>query len=202
MNFSLADVYIIDNSKRSTKSNAFFTGFGRTKRIALFDTLVQRHTIPEIVAVIAHEVGHYKRNHIIQGILISIAHTGALLFLLSLFIRNGSLAAAFRMEQVSVWAGMVFFALLYTPIELVLSVLMNLLSRHNERQADRFAVDTAPEPEAMPDALKKLSADNLSNLTPHPFYTFLHYSHPPILERIRTLDRWLRARREPSGNFH
>lgn len=192
--FSLADVFIVDSSKRSSKSNAFFTGFGRTKRIALYDTLVERHTVSEIVAIIAHEVGHYKRNHIIQGMCIGIAHTGALLFLLSLFIQSAGLASAFRVEQVSVWAGMVFFGLLYTPIDLVLSVLMHILSRKNEYQADRFAVDTAPEPEALPNALKKLSVDNLSNLTPHPFYTFLHYSHPPILERVRIIQNLLREK--------
>ncbi|MHB9027890.1 MAG: M48 family metallopeptidase [Candidatus Latescibacterota bacterium] len=187
--FPLRGVFVIDSSKRSSKSNAFFTGFGRNKRIALFDTLVEQHTVPEIVGVIAHEVGHYKRKHILQGIAIGILHTGVLLFLLSFFIRSETLAAAFFMDQVSVYAGFVFFALLYTPVDFVLSVFLQILSRRNEYQADRFAIETTGRPEAMAAALKKLARNNLSNLTPHPFHVFLHYSHPPVLERIREIKR-------------
>lgn len=187
--FPLRGVYVIDSSKRSTKSNAFFTGFGRNKRIALFDTLIARHTVPEIVAVIAHEVGHYKRKHVIQGMVIGIIHTGILLFLLSLFIRSEALAAAFFVERTSVHAGFVLFALLYTPVDFVLSLFMNALSRRNEYQADRYSVETADRPGAMRDALKKLARDNLSNLTPHPFHVLLHASHPPVLKRIRALRR-------------
>jgi STE24 endopeptidase len=186
--FPLRGVFVIDSSKRSTKSNAFFTGFGRNKRIALFDTLVEQHTVPEIVAVIAHEVGHYKRKHILQGIAIGILHTGILLFLLSYFIRSAALAEAFFMDTVSVYAGFVFFALLYTPVEFILSILLQMLSRRNEYQADRFAIETTDQPGAMASALKKLARNNLSNLTPHPFHVFLHYSHPPVLERIRVIE--------------
>ncbi len=185
--FPIKGVYVIDSSKRSTKSNAFFTGFGRNKRIALFDTLVEQHTVPEIVGIIAHEVGHYKRKHIIQGMIIGILHTGALLFLLSLFIGSGKLAEAFFMDRVSVYAGFVFFALLYAPVEFILSIFMEALSRRNEYQADQYAVQTTGRPGAMADALKKLARNNLSNLTPHPFHVLLHYSHPPLLERIRAI---------------
>ncbi|MFC1650212.1 M48 family metallopeptidase [Candidatus Latescibacterota bacterium] len=185
--FSLADVFVIDGSRRSSKSNAYFTGFGKNKRIALFDTLVEKHTIPELVAVLAHEIGHYKKKHIRQGIVISILHTGVMFFLLSVFLSHEGLFEAFYMENISIYAGFIFFGMLYTPIELVLSIFMNMLSRHNEYQADSFASDTFGEPEAMVNALKKLSVHNLSNLRPHSFYVFLNYSHPPVLRRIEAI---------------
>ncbi len=188
VNFSVKNVFVMDGSKRSSKSNAFFTGFGRNKRIALFDTLIERHTIPELVAVLAHEIGHHKKKHIVQGTIISILHTGLLLFLLSVFIDSPGLYTAFMMEQPSVYTGLLFFGLLYTPIELILSILLNIVSRKNEYEADRFAATTIDEPQSMISALKKLSADNLSNLSPHPFYVFLNYSHPPLLQRIRAIE--------------
>jgi len=187
VDFSLQNVFIMDGSKRSSKSNAFFTGFGRNKRIALFDTLIDNHSVPELVGVLAHEIGHYKKKHILQGMAISIIHTGVMLYLLSIFIGHQGLFAAFGMEQSSVYAGMIFFGLLFTPIEMVLSPLMNLLSRHNEFEADAFAARHTGTPESMISALKKLSADNLANLTPHPFYVLLHYSHPPLVRRIAAL---------------
>jgi STE24 endopeptidase len=185
--FPLAGVYVMDGSRRSTKSNAFFTGFGKHKRIALFDTLIAKHSVPELVAVLAHEIGHYKKKHILQGLLISIAHTGVLFYLLSIFISHQGLFEAFYMQEMPVYAGFIFFGMLYSPIELVLSILLNLFMRHNEYQADRFAVETSGLGEAFVAALKKLSRDNLSNLTPHPFYVFLNYSHPPVLERMRAI---------------
>jgi STE24 endopeptidase len=187
VNFSLQNVFVMDGSKRSSKSNAFFTGFGRNKRIALFDTLINNHTVPELVGVLAHEIGHYQKKHIIQGMVISILHTGVMLYLLSIFVSHRGLFSAFYMEHSSVYAGMIFFGLLLTPIELVLSLLMNLLSRHNEFAADAYAAKHTGEPASMIAALKKLSVANLANLTPHPFYVLLHYSHPPLMQRIRAL---------------
>ena len=190
VNFPIKNVFVIDGSKRSGKSNAFFTGFGRNKRIALFDTLIEKHTVPELVAVLAHEIGHYKKNHILQGMMSSILHTGVILFLLSLFLGSPGLYEAFYMEQQSIYAGLLFFGLLYTPIELLLSIMMQMLSRRNEYQADRFAASTIDEPHSLIDALQKLSAGNFSNLTPHPFYVFLNYSHPPLLQRVRAIQQY------------
>jgi STE24 endopeptidase len=187
VNFPIKNVFVMDGSKRSSKSNAFFTGFGRNKRIALFDTLIAQHTVPEMVAVLAHEVGHYKKKHTLQGVTIGILHTGVIFFLLSLFLGSLGLYQAFYMTQQSIYAGLLFFGLLYTPIELVLSIALQMISRKNEYEADRFAAETIDEPGNLTDALKKLSATNLSNLTPHPFYVFLNYSHPPLLQRIRAI---------------
>ncbi len=185
--FSLKGVFIMDGSKRSGKSNAFFTGFGRNKRIALFDTLVEQHTVDELVAVLAHEIGHYKKKHILVGMVISIVHMGVIFYLLSIFISQRGLFDAFYMQDMSIYAGMLFFGMLYAPIELILSIFMNMFSRRNEYQADRFAVNTFPHPESFISALKKLMANNLGNLTPHPVFVFLNYSHPPVLQRIRAI---------------
>jgi STE24 endopeptidase len=185
--FPVKNVLVMDGSKRSSKSNAFFTGFGRNKRIALFDTLVEKHEVGELVAVLAHEIGHYKKKHILQATIKSIIHTGVILFLLSIFMGDAVLYEAFYMEQQSVYTGLLFFGLLYTPLEVILSIVSQVISRKNEYQADRFAAGTTDEPENLINALKKLSADNLSNITPHPFYVFLNYSHPPLLKRIEAL---------------
>jgi len=182
--FPLRDVFVMDGSKRSTKSGAFFTGFGRNKRIALFDTLVQKHSTPELVAVLGHEVAHYRKKHILQGMIIGILHTGIVFFLLSVFVDSLGLYQAFFMEQPSIYAGLLFFGLLYTPVEMLLSIALKMLSRRNEYQADRFATETIEEPKNFINALKKLSSDNLSNLTPHPFYVVLNYSHPPLWQRV------------------
>lgn len=187
VNFPLKDIYVMDGSKRSSKSNAFFTGFGKNKRIALFDTLIAQHSVDELTAVIAHEIGHYKKKHIQQGMIISILHTGLLLFLLSLFLNNSLLFGAFFMENTSIYAGLIFFGMLYSPIELLLGMVMQKLSRHNEFEADRFSVETLKKPQVLIDALKKLSANNLSNLTPHPLTVFLEYSHPPVMARIEAI---------------
>jgi len=185
--FSLKDVYVMDGSKRSSKSNAFFTGFGKNKRIALFDTLIEKHSVPELVAILAHEIGHYKKKHIQVGMIISFLHTGLLFYLLSLFLQEKELYRAFFMSTEPVYAGLIFFGMLYSPIETILSILMNIISRKNEYEADNFAVITTGDSNIMITALKKLSEHNLSNLTPHPFYVFLNYSHPPVLKRIEAL---------------
>jgi STE24 endopeptidase len=190
VNFPLKNVFVMDGSKRSSKSNAFFVGFGRNKRIALFDTLIAQHTVPELVAVLAHEIGHHKKKHVIQGTIISILHSGLLFFLLSIFLSSPALYDAFHMEQQSIYSGVLFFGLLYTPLEMILSIVIQIVSRKNEYEADRFAAETTQQPQALIDALKKLSSGNLSNLTPHPFYVFLNYSHPPLLERIRTISQY------------
>ena len=186
VNFALEGVYVMDGSKRSSKSNAFFTGFGKNKRIALYDTLIENHTEDELVAVLAHEIGHYKKKHIIKNMAISIVQTGIMFFLLSIFLSSQGLYDAFFMEQASVYVGLIFFGMLYAPIDMIVSIFMQALSRKYEFEADEFA-STTYRKEPMIEALKKLSKDNLSNLTPHPFYVFLNYSHPPVLERINTI---------------
>jgi STE24 endopeptidase len=188
--FPVRNVLVMDGSKRSSKSNAFFTGFGRNKRIALFDTMIEKHSVSELVAVLAHEIGHYKKKHILQGTIISILHTGGILFLLSIFMGSPGLYEAFYMDQPSTYTGLLFFGLLYTPVELMLSIVFQVISRKNEYQADRFTAATTHEPENLANALKKLTVDHLSNLTPHPFYVFLNYSHPPLLQRVEALKKY------------
>lgn len=187
--FPVKDVFVVDGSRRSSKANAFFTGVGRNKRIGLFDTLVRDYGADELVAVVAHEVGHYRKGHVLQAAALQIAHLGALFFVLSLVLRQEGLFEAFQMRETSVYAGLVFFGLLFTPVELALSLAVNAVSRRNELQADAFAAETTGGGDALISALKKLSADNLSNLTPHPLHVFLHYSHPPALRRIEALRR-------------
>ncbi len=185
--FKMRGIFTMDGSKRSTKSNAFFTGLGRYRRIVLFDTLIRQHTTDELVAVLAHEIGHYKKKHILQSLLVSVAATGSMFYILSLFLNNPGLFAAFGMEKTSVYASLFFFGFLYAPLAMLIGVFSNLLSRKNEYAADRYAVATCGRPQAMIDALKKLSVANLANLTPHPLKVFLNYSHPPVLQRIRRI---------------
>ena len=187
VDFPLSGVFVIDGSKRSSKANAFFTGFGRQKRIALFDTLVENHTITELVAVLAHEIGHYKKKHVIIAMLFSAVNMGIVFYLLSVFLNNRLLFDAFSMENLSVYASLLFFSLLYSPVEFILSVFLQFVSRRHEFQADRYAAVTYSGGSALVEALKKLSRKNLSNLTPHPFYVFLNYSHPPVLQRIKRI---------------
>ncbi|MBU0734298.1 MAG: M48 family metallopeptidase [Pseudomonadota bacterium] len=191
--FKLKGVFTMDGSRRSTKSNAFFTGFGRFRRIVLFDTLIEKHTKDELVSVLAHEMGHYKKRHVLKSIVISILTTGLMFFILSIFINNRELFAAFRMEHTSIYASLFFFGFLYVPIDMILSVFGNMLSRRHEYEADDYAVTTYRKPQSMIAALKKLSVDNLSNLTPHPFKVILTYSHPPVLERIKAIRRLQRV---------
>ncbi len=188
-NFKMKGIFKMDGSKRSSKSNAFFTGFGRSRRIVLFDTLIERHTVNELVSILAHEMGHYKKKHIIKAIVRSIIVMGLALFLLSLFIENERLFAAFKMEHLSIYASLFFFGFLYTPIAMLIGTGENIISRKNEYEADAFAVKTYGDADAMINGLKKLSVDNLSNLTPHPLKVFLDYSHPPVLERIKAIRR-------------
>jgi STE24 endopeptidase len=188
LRFPLENVFVMDGSRRSTKSNAFFTGFGKHRRIALFDTLIQAHTTPELIAVLAHETGHYKKKHVLKMLALGMLHTGALLFVFSLVVRLPALFEAFFVERPSVYAGLIFFALLLRPAELVAGVLMNRVSRGHELEADRFAVETTGTRGALVTALKKLSADNLASLSPHPLYVALNYSHPPLQERIRAIE--------------
>ena len=185
--FALENIYVMDGSKRSSKSNAFFTGFGRHRRIVLFDTLIAKHSVDELVAILAHEMGHYKMRHILKMMTTGILQTGLLLFLMSLAIDTPALFEAFYVPQPSIHAGLVFFGLLYTPVDFFLGILVQQMSRAHEYAADRFAAETSGRSAAMIAALKKLSVHNLSNLTPHPFYVFLNYSHPPVLKRIQAL---------------
>jgi len=186
--FSLKNVYVMDGSKRSDKSNAFFTGFGNNKRIVLFDTLIKRHTVSELVSVLAHEMGHYKLKHIPMMMAAGILQMGILFYLLSLFISYEPLFQAFYLKNTSVYAGLIFFGMLFGPMDFFIGIVFQMVSRKNEYQADRFAVNTTEKPLALADALKKLSVHNLSNLKPHPLYVFLNYSHPPVLERIKAIE--------------
>lgn len=185
--FTLDNIFVIDGSKRSTKANAYFSGFGREKRITLYDTLINDLEEEEIVAVLAHEVGHYKRKHTIINLLASIITTGFTLWVLSLFVGNPMLSEALNVSQPSFHIGLIAFGVLYTPISEVTGLIMNFLSRKFEYQADNYAKKTysgAP----LVSALKKLSKNSLSNLTPHPAYVFMHYSHPTLVQRFENLN--------------
>ena len=200
-NFKMKGVFTMDGSKRSTKTNAFFTGFGGFRRIVLYDTLVEKHSVEELVSVLAHEMGHYKKKHILKTIVLSILTSGLMFYVLSLFINNQGLFAAFKMQETSIYASLIFFGFLYTPIDMILSIFGSMLSRRHEYEADAYAVETYAKPEAMILALKKLSTENLANLTPHPLKVFLSYSHPPVLERIRAIRNVMKKAPERSpGN--
>lgn len=187
--FKLSGIFTMDGSKRSTKLNAFFTGFGRFRKIVFYDTLVKELTPDEIVAVLAHEMGHFKLKHIIKMMAISILQTGFMFFLLSLFLKYSAISEAFMMDHRSVYASLVFFGFLYSPISLVISIAFNVLSRKHEFEADNYAAKTTGRADLLVTSLKKLSRANLSNLTPHPLHVFLHYSHPPLLQRIEQLTK-------------
>ncbi|GAL66721.1 M48 family metallopeptidase [Jejuia pallidilutea] len=186
--FKLDKIFVIDGSKRSTKANAYFSGFGSEKRVTLYDTLINDLEDEEIVAVLAHEVGHYKKKHIIFNLFASIVLTGVTLFILSLFIANPLLSKALGVEIPSFHIGLVAFGLLYSPISEITGLIMNVFSRKFEYQADDYAKNTY-KAEPLITSLKKLSKNSLSNLTPHPAYVFVHYSHPTLLERIRNLKK-------------
>ena len=184
--FNLDKIFIIDGSKRSTKANAYFSGFGSEKHVTLFDTLVNDLDDEEIVAVLAHEVGHYKKKHIISNLITSILLTGVTLYILSIFISNPLLSNAIGVEIPSFHVGLIAFGLLYSPISEITSLGMNYVSRVFEYQADDYAKNTY-KAEPLISALKKLSKNSLSNLTPHKAYVFMHYSHPTLLERVCNL---------------
>lgn len=185
--FSLRDLLVIDGSRRSSKANAFFTGFGKNKRIALFDTLIQNHTVPELIAVLAHEVGHFKHRHAIQHFVFAQINLCFLFVLASLCLSRPELYAAFGVTHPSYYVGFVLFSILVQPLAIIIGVVLNFLSRRHEFEADRFAAESTGEPGSLILALKKLSKDSLSNLTPHPLLVGLHFTHPPVLERIRAL---------------
>mmetsp|Transcript_44841 Transcript_44841/g.124333 ORF Transcript_44841/g.124333 Transcript_44841/m.124333 type:complete len:240 (+) Transcript_44841:709-1428(+) len=182
--FAFGGIFQIDGSTRSSHSNAFFTGFGATKRIALFDTLVQQTTTQELVAILAHEVGHEKKGHIVQGMGFSVVYLFVVLWLMSLFLSYGPLFAAFFVSQPSTYVGLLLFQMLYAPVDTFLQMGLSARSRSNEYEADRYSVETYGQPEALIQGLKKISCTSLVNLTPHPLHVFLHYSHPPVLARV------------------
>ncbi len=186
--FNLSKIFIIDGSKRSTKANAYFSGLGNEKRVTLYDTLVKDLDDDEIVAVLAHEVGHYKKKHIIFNLLASLLVTGLTLYILSIFISNPLLSQAIGVETPSFHVGLVAFGLLYAPISEVTGLTMNYISRQFEYQADNYAKATY-KAEPLITSLKKLSKNSLSNLTPHRAYVFMHYSHPTLLDRVKNLNR-------------
>ena len=184
--FPLTNIFVIDGSKRSSKANAFFSGFGKKKKVVLYDTLIENHSIDELVAIFAHEVGHYKKKHIIGSFISSIVQTGAMLFIMSLFIFNEKLSIALGAKDLQLHINLIAFTMLYTPISFVTSILSNMVSRKNEYEADAYAIQTTNSID-LPLALKKLSVDNLSNLQPHQSYVFFHYSHPPLLKRLEAM---------------
>jgi len=185
--FPVSNLFVMDGSKRSAKANAFFSGLGPKKKIVLFDTLIEKHNVDELVAVMAHEVGHYKRKHTYKMTIISILQTGLMLFLLGQFINTPALSYALGSSVAVLALGMIGFFMLYSPVSILLSMVTNSLSRKHEYEADNYAKETFGALPLM-DALKKLSKDNLTNLTPHPAFVFLYYSHPTLLQRINSLE--------------
>ena len=186
--YSINNIFVIDGSKRSTKANAFFSGLGPKKTIALYDTLLEKHSDEELVAVLAHEIGHYKKKHIFQSLILSIIQTGLITYLFELCLSNASLINSLGGETASFHLGLIIFSILFSPIGLIIGIFMNSLSRKNEFEADQFAKKEY-NGENLALALKKLSVDSLSNLYPHPFYVFLHYSHPPLIKRLEALEQ-------------
>jgi STE24 endopeptidase len=188
--YAMSKLYVMDGSKRSTKANAFFSGMGRTKTIVLFDTLIEKLTTPQITAVLAHEIGHYKRKHTFAMFALSNSQTFALFALLGWLLGNPLLSEALGATESSFHISILAFFLLFSPISLLLGLIDNGLSRRNEFEADKFAVQTYPAAGAhLADALKKISTDSLANLTPHPWYVLVHYTHPPILQRLEKLSQ-------------
>ena len=182
--FPIGRIDVMDGSKRSAHSNAYFSGFGKSRRIALFDTLLDKHSTEEIVSVVAHEIGHYKKKHVITGTVLGVIETGIMLFIFNLFMNDSDLFAVFSVDTVSIYCGLVFFSMLYSPISMVTSIFTTAMSRKNEFEADAYALETTQKPEPLISMLKGLSASNLSHLTPHPLMVFLSYSHPPVVDRI------------------
>lgn len=186
--FRLNNIYVINGSKRSTKANAYFTGLGPKKRIVLYDTLLEELTEEEIVAVLAHEIGHYKKKHTLQMLLVSVLQTGFMLWLFSLLVNQPALSEVLGGEKAYFQLGLVAFALLYSPVSLLLGLVMNSWSRKNEYEADRYAAENG-EADHLIAGLKKISVKALSNLTPHPLYEFVYYSHPSLLKRITNIEK-------------
>ncbi|WP_017733532.1 M48 family metallopeptidase [Nafulsella turpanensis] len=190
VNFPVENMYVIDGSKRSSKANAFFSGLGKKKKIVLFDTLIDNHSTEELVAVLAHEAGHYKKKHIVKGFVLSLLQSGLMLFLLSLLVFYAPLSAALGGSEWAMHLNLLAFGLLFSPVSLLISLFTNKMSRKHEYEADAFAAETYG---AIPlqEALKKLSVRNLTNLWPHPLYVRVHYSHPPLLRRLKALEKYV-----------
>ncbi|MBC8478100.1 MAG: M48 family metallopeptidase [Candidatus Delongbacteria bacterium] len=189
VNFRLRTIFVVDGSRRSSKANAYFTGLGRIKRIVLFDTLVEKHTVEELVSVLAHEVGHYRLKHVAKRMVLQVMQTGLMFYLLSLFLGNEGVFAAFSMQHISVYPALLFFSLLYTPVSMLLNPGMMAISRKHEYDADAWAAKSIGSGDPLISGLKRLAVENMSNLTPHPLEVALHYSHPPVLQRIHALRR-------------
>jgi STE24 endopeptidase len=188
VNFPLDNIFVIDGSKRSSKANAFFSGIGKKKKIVLYDTLINNHTTDELVAVLAHEVGHFKKKHIVWNYIVSVVQIVFMLYVLSLMIFNENLSLALGGQHQAIHLNLIAFAILFSPVSGITGLLMSILSRKNEFEADAYAKQTYSGA-ALGNALKKLSVDSLSDLYPHPLYVFFHYSHPPLLERLQAINR-------------
>jgi STE24 endopeptidase len=186
VNFPLDNIFVIDGSKRSSKSNAFFAGIGKRKKIVLYDTLISNHTTDELVAVLAHEVGHFKKKHIVWSYILSTVQIVFTLYILSLMVFNENVSLALGGSQLSIHLNLLAFGILFSPVSGITGLLMNIYSRKNEFEADAYAKE-AFSGNALANALKKLSVDNLSDLYPHPLYVFFHYSHPPLLQRLKAI---------------
>ncbi len=186
VDFPLDNIFVMDGSKRSKKANAFFSGIGRQKKIVLFDTLIDNHSTEELVAVLAHEVGHFKKKHIIWGYILSVVQIVFTLFVLSLMIFNENLSIALGGQVQAIHLNLIAFVILFSPISGITGLFSSMYSRKNEFEADAYAKETYSG-KALSDALKKLSVDSLSNLHPHPLYVFFHYSHPPLLKRLKAI---------------
>ncbi|MBT3500828.1 MAG: M48 family metallopeptidase [Candidatus Marinimicrobia bacterium] len=189
VDFPISRIDMMDGSKRSSHSNAYFSGFGKSRRIALFDTLLEKHSTEEIVSVVAHEVGHYKKKHIITGTILGILETGIMLFVFNLIMNDSALFSVFGVQSVSVYGGLIFFGMLYSPVNLLTSVFTTAMSRKNEYEADAFSLEHTQNKDALINMLKGLAANNLSHLTPHKMMVFLSYSHPPVIDRIAAVNK-------------
>lgn len=186
--YLLKNIYVIDGSKRSTKANAFFSGLGPRKTIALYDTLIEKHTENELVAVLAHEVGHFKKKHVFSGLLMSVIQIGVMAFFFELCLKLPEISLALGGSGVTFHLGLIGFSIIFSPISMMSGILMNYISRKNEFEADSYAKETY-NGDDLSLALKKLSVDSLSNIYPHPLYVFFHYSHPPLIKRLRALNK-------------
>ena len=186
--YLLKNIYVIDGSKRSTKANAFFSGLGPRKTIALYDTLIEKHSENELVAVLAHEVGHFKKKHVFSGLLMSVIQIGVMTFFFELCLKLTEISQALGGSDVSFHLGLIGFTIIFSPISMMSGILMNYISRKNEFEADSYAKETY-NGDDLSLALKKLSVDSLSNIYPHPLYVFFHYSHPPLIKRLRALNK-------------
>ena len=186
--YLLKNIYVIDGSKRSTKANAFFSGLGPRKTIALYDTLIEKHTENELVAVLAHEVGHFKKKHVFSGLLMSVIQIGVMVFFFELCLKLPEISLALGGSGVNFHLGLIGFSIIFSPISMMSGILMNYISRKNEFEADSYAKETY-NGDDLSLALKKLSVDSLSNIYPHPLYVFFHYSHPPLIKRLRALNK-------------